>query len=304
MNEPSDTAADPGLLRLGTSSFSETDWVGPFYPRGTKPAEFLAVYARHFDTVEIDSTYYAVPSATTVDGWAEKTPGGFTFAAKFPAAIVHAGEGPTPDSGRVLAPDHVNPVRDRFLEVISRLGDKLGPLLIQFPWFSKEVFPDSGVFFERLDRFLAGLPREYRYAVEIRNRQWMTPDLAGLCRDHHAALVLADYASMPLGYEVEKRFDPVTADFSYIRLIGHRKQIEAITTRWDREVIDRGKNLEAWAGLIGRFAARRVLTYIFINNHYAGHAPATLRRLGKLVFGEGWGEEVESPAGRREGELF
>jgi uncharacterized protein YecE (DUF72 family) len=282
--------AEERLLFFGTSSFSTKDWVGPFYPPGTKPADYLKYYAGRFNTVEIDSSYYAVPSVETVDGWAGKTPTDFIFALKFPASIVHAGEEAMPDREKVLVAEETYPIRDRFLEVAGRLGKKLGPLLLQFPYFSREVFISSKPFFERLDNFLRDLPRDFLYAVEVRNRGWLNEDLAAICRDHGAALVLTDYMSMPLGDEIEARLDPVTADFSYIRLIGNRRQIEAITSHWNQEVIDRSDRLERWAGVVQRLARRRVKTFIYVNNHYAGYAPATLQRLSRLVCGEDWQE--------------
>lgn len=273
------------MLRFGTSSFSSKDWVGPFYPEGTGPQDFLREYARHFDTVEIDATYYAVPALRTVESWAEKTPEGFLFAAKFPAAIVHAGEGARPDTSVLLLPEKTYAVRDKFLDVIGKLGQRLGPLVLQFPYFSREDFPSAEPFMERLDRFLVDLPKEYKYGVEIRNKRWLTADFAELLRRRGAALVLVDYMSMPLADEIEKLFDPVTADFSYVRLIGDRKKMEAITTKWDKEVIDRGEQLQRWAGFITRLKKRRIFTFIFVNNHYEGHAPGTLRRLMGMV---GW----------------
>jgi hypothetical protein len=123
-------------IRFGTSSFSSSDWMGPFYPDGTKPSDFLGYYAKQFDTVEVDATYYSLPTERMVDRWRAVTPGGFLIAAKFPRAIVHAGEKAKPDSGKLLMPEHTYEIRDRFLAVMSRLGDRLGPLLIQFPYFS------------------------------------------------------------------------------------------------------------------------------------------------------------------------
>jgi len=157
-------------IYLGTSSFSETDWVGPFYPQGSKPAEFLSLYVRRFETVEIDATYYAIPAQRTVDGWAAKTPDNFIIAAKFPRSIVHGGEGSRPDPNVILMPDATYEARDRFLDVMSRLGTSLGPLVLQFPYFSKAVFDSKNDFLDRLDRFLDDLPDGFRYAVEIRNR--------------------------------------------------------------------------------------------------------------------------------------
>ena len=256
--------------------------MGPFYPEGTQPLDFLKVYAGHFKTVEIDATYYAAPPRKSVDAWAAKTPDDFIISAKFPRTIVHCSESAKPDASKILVPEYTYAERDRFLEVISRLGSRLGPLIIQFPFFSKDIFPKAGEFFDRLDRFLADLPKDYRYGVEIRNRYWLKSAFAEMLRRHNVALVLVDQAWMPMPEEVEKQFDPVTTDFCYIRLLGDRKEIEAITQKWDKEVIDRIEKLEHWADYLFRLHQRQVRTYIYINNHYAGHAPATLRRLDEM----------------------
>lgn len=269
---------------FGTSSFSSKDWVGPFYPLGTPAGAYLVEYAKHFPAVEIDSTYYAVPSARVVDGWADKTPEDFVLCAKFPREIVHGGKEAKPDGRTILTPDATYAVRDRFLEVMRRVGPRLGPLLIQFPYFNRAAFPSPGRFLERLDDFLDDLPRDgFSYAVEIRNRAWLTKAWRDLLAKHRAALTLVDQAWMPHGDEIEKKIDPVTADDVYVRLLGDRKAIEQITKTWDREVIDHGPSLARWSSVIVRLMdrARRIL--VFVNNHYAGHGPATARRL-KAMF--------------------
>jgi len=282
----------PSLIRFGTSSFSSKDWVGPFYAPGTKPADFLREYAVRFDTVEIDATYYAVPAARVVEGWARKTPPGFLIAAKFPRDIVHAGQGKTPDPERVLDPDATYPVRDDFLEVMQKLGPQLGPLVIQFPFFNPRLFPDAGVFFERLDRFLGDLPSRFTYAVEVRNPEWIGQPFADLCRKHEASMVLVDQAWMPHGDEVARRLDPVTGRLCYVRLLGDRQEIERITRTWGKEVIDRGDRLRRWAGFLAGMLEREVPTVVYVNNHYAGHAPATAVRLRRL-FEEAAGENEQ-----------
>jgi uncharacterized protein YecE (DUF72 family) len=268
-----------GRVRFGTSSFSTRDWIGSFYPQGTKPEEFLKVYAQHFDTVEIDSTYYAIPALKTVEGWAERVPSGFTIAAKFPRSIVHGGTDAKPNPDTILTPAGTYDLRDKFLTVMSRLGVSLGPLVLQFPYFSKEIFSHSGEFLTRLDHFLSGLPKEYSYGVEIRNKYWLNQEFAEVCRAHGAAVVLTDYMWMPLGDEAELLFDPLTTDFCYVRLIGNRKEIEKVTKTWEKEVIDREDRLNRWASFLDRIARRGGNIFVYINNHYAGHAPATVRRL-------------------------
>ncbi|MFZ5980139.1 MAG: DUF72 domain-containing protein [Candidatus Zixiibacteriota bacterium] len=272
------------LIRIGTSSFSDTDWVGSFYPSGAKPDQFLTLYSEKFNTVEIDATYYAIPSKNTVDNWVRKTPENFLIAAKFPRSIVHGGTGPVPDPDVILRPERTYEQRDIFLEIISRLGTRLGPLLLQFPYFSKKVFSSPDKFIERLDRFLSDLSPIFRYAVEIRNRHWLTKDFRDLLLRHNTALALVDQAWMPHGDEIEINFDPVTTDFSYIRLLGERKEIEALTDRWDKEVIDRSDRLRRWAQLALRLKQRHINSLIYINNHYAGHAPATARKLQNYLW--------------------
>jgi len=271
------------LIRIGTSSFSESDWVGPFYPKGTKAAEFLTYYATRYNTVEIDATYYAVPAKKTVDGWAHKTPEDFVIAAKFPKSIVHCGEGPKPDGDKILVPDETYSLRDSFLENMSRLGKRLGPLLIQFPYLNKSVFPRREQFMERLDRFLGDLPKEFRYAVEIRNRHWLSRNYADLLKKHNVSLVLVDQAWMPHGDEMADILDPATSDFTYVRLLGDRQEIEKITQTWEKEVIDRGDSLARWADLLTAMIEAQMKTLVYVNNHYAGHAPTTVERLFSLI---------------------
>jgi uncharacterized protein YecE (DUF72 family) len=107
--------------RVGTSAFAADGWVGSFYPEGTKPADFLSVYAKHFDTVEVDSTYYRTPAASTVEGWAAKTPANFIFSAKVSQTITHE---------KVLL--NCNDEFRIFVETMENLGDKLGPLPSNF----------------------------------------------------------------------------------------------------------------------------------------------------------------------------
>lgn len=279
-NEALSTAG--ARIRFGTSSFAWADWVGPFYPPGTRPADYLRAYSTQFDVVEVDATYYAIPTPRTVDGWVAKTPPEFRLAAKFPRSITHAGEGARPDARRVLAPEATYAERDRFLGVMERLGERLGPLVLQFPYFGRAAFPAADAFLERLDRFLGDLPPSHAYAVEIRNPKWLAEPLAAVCRRHHAALVLVDQEWMPHGDRVAARLGPVAGGFAYVRLLGDRGRIETITTTWEREVIDRQASLERWADLLASMALGGISTYVFVNNHYAGHAPATARRLQAL----------------------
>jgi uncharacterized protein YecE (DUF72 family) len=276
-----------GEILYGTSSWSESSWSGVFYPRGMPPGEYLFHYATRYRTVEADVTYYRIPSTRMVSGWERKTPEGFLLSAKFPRSIVHAGESKLPDAGKLLKPSTVGEEVERFLETMAILGAKCGPLVLQFPYFNKRVFSGPEPFLERLDAFLDRLPGEFRFAVEVRNRAWIAAPLLSLLRRHGVALVLVDLSYMPHPADLAADFDLATADFAYARLIGDRKAVEEKTDTFDRIVIDRGPRLERWADLLRGLVERTAITLVYANNHYAGHAPATVDELAGLVGGEG-----------------
>jgi uncharacterized protein YecE (DUF72 family) len=177
---------ETGHIRLGTSAFTAAGWPGSFYPAGLRPAEYLTYYATQFDTVEVDSTFFATPSESTVRDWHAKTPPGFIFAAKFPQAITH--EKMLVDCGAEVS---------AFLAAMDLLGERLGPLLLQFPWFPDTVFLELADFLARLRPFLDRLPKGYRFAVEIRNKAWLLPKLADALRERGVALALIDQSWMP-----------------------------------------------------------------------------------------------------------
>ncbi len=265
----------PGSLRIGTSSWSAPSWEGAFYPRGTPPGDYLAHYAKEFDTVEIDATFYRIPTDRMVDGWRERTPPGFVFAAKMPQVITH--EKMLEGCGEELGV---------FLRAMDRLGDKLGPLLFQFRYFRKQEFPVPGPFIERLERFLPALPAGHRFAVEVRNKSFVVPRLLDLLRRRGVALAFIDH---PWFHGVEpmmKRGNALTADFAYLRWLGDRHGIEKRTTTWDRLIVDRTEQMRPWLSAIRAMLDGGKQVYGYFNNHYAGYAVGSIR-----LFREAWDKE-------------
>lgn len=259
-------------LHLGTSSFTAKGWEGTFYPEGLKPGDYLHFYSRQFDTVEVDSTYYRTPSAAIVKRWYTQTPPGFTFALKVVQTITHE---------KVMA-DCSEELRE-FLDAASLLREKLGPLLFQFPYFNKNAFASGAAFLDRLEPFLEKLPEGFQFAVEIRNKNWLVPRLADGLRARGAALALIDHPWMPRPRELVQRIDPFTANFTYIRFLGDRKAIEEKTQTWDKVIVPREKDLAEWVPVVRKAHERRIKIFAFANNHYAGHAPATLREFAKML---------------------
>lgn len=259
---------DHPLLFLGTSAFTANGWSGSFYPPRMKPSEYLSHYARTFRTVEIDSTYYGPPAASTVENWYQKTPPDFIFAAKVPQTITH---------DKML--QGCDAELAEFMERIALLKEKLGPLLFQFPRFDKFQFKTSKEFLFRLRPFLKTLPPDNSYVVEIRNPTWLRSELTATLREFNVALALTDTSFMPRPWELDKPLDLVTADFAYLRWLGNRKEIETQTKTWDKTIIDRTQDLKRWVELSRKIVAERKIKHLFLfaNNHYQGHGPDTVR---------------------------
>jgi uncharacterized protein YecE (DUF72 family) len=257
----------PGIL-LGTSAFTAAGWQGSFYPVGMQPRDFLSYYATQFGAVEVDSTFYRIPSVSTVNGWYEKTPADFVFAAKVPGLITHE---------KVLV--DCEEEFDEFICRMDLLDEKLGPMLLQFPYFNKSAFKSVDEFLPRLRFFLKRLQPMFtcRFAVEIRNKSWLDARFADVLREYNVALVLTDQAWMPRPTELFEKFDPNTANFTYIRWLGDRKGIEEQTKTWDKTIIDRTRELEEWVRILRNLSVKTIKMFAFMNNHFSGHAPAGVK---------------------------
>lgn len=258
-------------IHIGTSGWSYADWVGSFYESGTKAGDYLRAYAGHFDTVEVDSTYYRPPALRTVEGWAVKTPAHFRFAVKAPGEITH--EKVLKECGRDW---------DGFLAALEPLGEKLSCVLLQFGYFNKKAFATAGPFLKRLETFFADNEDRVPLAVEIRNKNWLSNDYFGLLKQHHVSTAVAQHVWMPPMTKMLRDYDVKTGPLVYVRLIGDRKGIEEQTTTWDKVVIDRDTEMREIATAIGALGPN-VPVVVFANNHFAGHGPATARRFREIL---------------------
>jgi uncharacterized protein YecE (DUF72 family) len=254
------------LLHLGTSAFTAEGWEGSFYPEGLAQKDYLSYYATKFDAVEVDSTFYRFPPASMVKNWYDRTPAGFLFALKAPQEITH--ERVLLDAGDVL---------DAFLRATGPLAEKRAAILLQFPYFNRKAFAAPADFLARLKPFLEQLPSDSRFALEIRNKNWLGPAFYDLLRKYRVALALIDHPWMPRPREWFARGDAVTTDFTYIRWLGDRKGIEEQTKTWDKTIVDRKSELLEWVEACRAFLKRKISVFAFANNHYAGHGPATVR---------------------------
>jgi uncharacterized protein YecE (DUF72 family) len=242
-------------LHIGTMGWSYPFWAENFYPKGISSGNYLVEYARHFDTVEIDSTFYRIPSKATFQKWKEQTPEAFLFSAKFPQTITH----------KKMLIDCEREV-ELFVERTATLQNKLGPLLLQFPpTFGPKKIP-------LLEEFLEKLPKERRYAVEARSREMLTDTLYSVLRKNEVALALTVGRFIP---ETEQ----ITADFVYIRWEGDRSRVNGTLGKVE---VDKMDEIRAWAEKINKLR-EKVEVFGYFSKYYSGHPPTDARRLIEFV---------------------
>lgn len=243
-------------LYIGASTWSQKDWVGNFYPPNAKPQDFLAEYATRLPTVEIDSTFYAIPRKSVVESWYDKTPPQFIFSAKFPQSVTH-------EKKLVDALDDVK----HFLDAMSLLKEKLGCLVLQFPP-DYAATPES---VETMKRFLAALPTQmFRIALEVRHSSWLKEGFFARLHQHRVALAFTDQPAMK-GVGVQ------TAPFIYVRWLGNRK---ALSEPFTHLVFDKTADMTAWAKFIHSLDFETGFGYF--NNHYAGHSPSSVQAFNAI----------------------
>lgn len=286
-----DQSRIPPRLHVGTSSFSSEDWIGRFYPLSARPADFLPLYATRLRTVEIDATWHVMPSVRTVESWARRTPPGFVFSMKVPKVITH----------QKYLEGCENEWRE-FLIASEALGEKRGPLVLQFQYVSRTEQPEEwetgADFLRRLRSFVDLMPPGVRYVIEVRNERWIQEPLLTLLRERGIALALVDYFTMPSGPVLMQRIDPVTTDFAYVRFLGHHREMDLMVAEarerglrhgdWDSLILDRTEETQAWLPTIQHLLGRNLEVFVYFNNHYAGFAPGSVE-----IFLQLWDRAVE-----------
>jgi uncharacterized protein YecE (DUF72 family) len=228
------------LLRVGCSGWSYADWKGPVYPEGAPTSTWFAHYAELFDTVELNNTFYRLPPVSTVEHWAAQAPPGFLYAVKVGQFVSHRVKLKDPD--RWLT-NHLDRVR--------RLGDHLGPNLLQLPPRWKR---DTG----RLDAFLAEAPSDLRWVVELRDPTWVHDDVFATLERHGAALCIHDL----LPHHPWLR----TTDWTYLRFHGPHALDDRYRGRYT------GARLWRLADRLGSWLDEGVDVYAYFNNDYNGDA--------------------------------
>ncbi len=235
-----------GRCFVGTSGYQYDHWKGVFYPDDLPKQEWLGFYATRFATVEINNTFYRLPSASSFDGWRDAVGKAFRFALKFSRYGSHL--------KHLKAPEETV---QHFVGLARRLGDRLGPILVQLP---PRWAPDV----DRLARFLAVAPRGLRWAFEFRDPRWLCEPVYAVLRDHQAGLCIHDM--------IENHPREVTAGWSYLRFHGHEYKGGYAHQR-----------LTAEAERIEAHRCHGLDVYAYFNNDEAGHAVEDAARLARYV---------------------
>lgn len=239
-------------IRIGTSGFHYKHWEGPFYPQKIPAAAMLDFYAQHFDTVELNNSFYRLPEAGAFDCWRSSTPANFVFAVKASRFITHNKKLKDPENAL-----------DNLLPRAAHLDNKLGPVLFQLPpkWRANP---------ERLRNLLLILPTDVRYAFEFREHSWITVEILRTLREFNAAFCI---------YELAGYHSPmvVTADFTYVRL--HGPENGKYQGSYSEQRLSRlARQIESWAKELKAI-------YVYFDNDQAGYAVVNALQLRDMVFG-------------------
>jgi uncharacterized protein YecE (DUF72 family) len=238
-----------GEVWIGTSGWHYKHWVGNFYPPRLPSSRMLAHYIQHFDTVELNNTFYKLPAKTSLLTWRDSTPLHFHFAVKGSRFLTHMKKLNNAEEGL-----------NRFLESVDVLNPKLGPILFQLP-------PNWELNLDRLAAFVALLSRYRRCAFEFRNPTWNTPKTYDLLGQYNMAYCIFDLN----GYLSPLQ---VTADFSYIRLHGPGGKYQGSYSE---------AALEEWSRKIKNWSKKLAAVYVYFDNDDSGYAPRDALRLKALL---------------------
>ncbi len=237
------------IYRTGCSGWSYDFWKGKIYDYSESPSNYLRDYARIFDTVEIDSTFYAAQNSETVEKWASSVPESFLFSPKMPRKITH-------ESRLERCEDDLA----YFMKNISLLNNRLGTVLIQLP-------PDFPINTGVLENFIELLPNNIKYAIEFRHPSWFIDEVYGILRKSGITMVwsVLDYIKTP---EIK------TTENLYVRFLGN-KSLEKKDLGEIR--INRHREIEQWIGKIKKQDSGQGTVFIYANNHYEGLSPDTIK---------------------------
>ena len=287
-------------LRIGTCSWKYDSWKGLIYDPDKKygPYDYLSDYTKYYNTVEIDQWFWSLfpkgaklPDTETVKEYTDSVPDDFQFTVKVPNSITLTNYYSKQSAIYKSYANKPNPyfldieLFKHFLEILEPMKNKLGPIMFQFEYLNKQKMSSKKVFLERLEEFYKQVPKEYEYAIETRNPNYLKYDFFDFLKEYSLGFVLLDGYYMPQIAEVIAEHDINTANFSVVRLHGkERQEIEEQSSGlWNDIIEPKNNGLKSAASIIKENTSKKIMTYINVNNHYEGSAPLTIERLVKQL---------------------
>ncbi len=252
------------MIKLGVSGWSYRDWVGPVYPRDLPQREWLPFIAKQVDAIEINVTYYRLPNRGIVNGWVERTPADFLFAAKAHQSLTH--DRRRPDFGGYL--DSLGPLIE---------AGKLSCVLAQFP-YSFHASDENRDYLLRLAEGLRSIP----VVIEFRNRKWVSEETFDLLEELNLGYCSLD---QPRFANLMPPIARATGSLGYVRFHGRNAaKWWAHEEAWERyDYTYSNEELEDWVPKLGQLDDSVPLTLVFANNHYRGQSLDTVRKLRSLL---------------------
>jgi len=276
-------------LNIGTCSWKYDSWRGLVYPE-FGDFNYLEEYSKYFKTDEIDQWFWSLhsqnkitlPNPKVVEEYNKYTPEDFKFTIKIPNGITltHPYKNKMPNP-HFLSSD----LMETFLNSIKVLKTKVGMLMFQFEYLNKQKMSSQAEFQQKLEEFFSQLDREYNYAIEIRNPNYLNDDFFNFLNVHDVSFVFLQGYYMPNVYQTYKKFNSCVNRGSVIRLHGFdRKGIEQKTNKvWNQIVDQQNKDLSKIIEMIKMLLSKKVDLYLNVNNHYEGSAPLTISKIKKLL---------------------
>jgi uncharacterized protein YecE (DUF72 family) len=236
-----------GDVRIGCSGWSYPHWRKRFYPGKLPAREHFAYYAQHFNTVELNNSFYRQPPRERFEAWREQAPPDFLFAVKGSRYVTHI---------KRLAVEKKSV--DLVVDAAVGLGDKLGPILFQLQ-------ANFHLDLERLEHFVGMLAKDVRFTLEFRHDSWLVPAVFELLRAHRIALTIPDHPKMPKALEI-------TSDFTYIRM------------HLPPRALGYGQRaLQSWADRVIEWQRAGLDVFVYFNNDMEGHAVKDAHTMISLV---------------------
>ena len=283
-------------MMMGTCSWKYDSWQGIVYPQQGK-FNHLEEYAKRFNTVEVDQWFWSLfgvdkvklPDVKTVNEYLQVVPRGFKFTVKIPNSITlthfysHGKPRGTPLEPN---PHFFSPALFReFLERIKPLRDQIGVLMFQFEYLNRQKMASQADFFQKFAEFIRHCPRDYRYAVETRNPNYLNEKYFEFINRHDLYHVFVQGYYMPHIIEIYKKYRDFIRELAVIRLMGpDRNAIEKKSANhWSAIIDPKDSELNDIVTILHQLEERKIDVYLNVNNHYEGSAPLTIRKIEEML---------------------